>query len=176
MPRSKQYRSPGRGTEVNGRSKANNRHVRLHYWMMASAAFRALKAHEVRVLIELYSLFNGNNNGHLYLSCRQAEERCKISKNTAGRCFHRLQELGFIRRRADEPENYRLREANRWILTEFDFGSRSATKDFMHWVPEEKQKERPKSDTARPKTGTNLNTVRAKTPCVSHYSDEMGVN
>ena len=152
MARQKRRSAPGRRPDVNGRSKENKQHVRLHHWMMISAAFKALDPFEVRVLLELYSLYNGRNNGYLFLSLREAAKRCKMGKNKAGDCFHRLTEFGFIRRRADEPENYNLREANHWILTEFDFGVRAATKDFMHWTPDAESRAR--SGTTCPLSGT----------------------
>lgn len=136
MSKDKRNGSSGRHVKNNGRSKENKRHVRFHYWMMKSAAFQHLNPFEVRLLLELYGLYNGRNNGYLFLSCREAARRCNMGKNTASRAFHRLIELGFIRRRADEPENYNLREATYWILTEYDFGRRGATKEFMSWRPD----------------------------------------
>ena len=121
---------------------------------METDAFRALNPHETRVLLELYALYNGYNNGYLFLSCREAAQRCNMSKNTANKAFHRLIALGFIRRRADEPENYNLREATHWILTEHDFGTRSATKDFISWRPDQNLESRPGLSTPRPRSGT----------------------
>ena len=37
-----------------------------------------------------------NNNGKIQLSVRQAAERLGVSRNTASRAFHELQEKGFI--------------------------------------------------------------------------------
>lgn len=127
----------GRRAGVNGRSAENKRHVRLHVWVTQSDAFRDLNPFEARLLLALYELYNGYNNGDLFLSCREAARRCKMSKNTASKSFHRLIELGFIRRRADEPENYSLGEANHWILTEFEYGTRPPTKEFLKWQPKE---------------------------------------
>jgi hypothetical protein len=146
--------APGRRVEANGRSKEDRGFVRLNHWMLKSAAFKALDPFEVRILVELYNLYNGRNNGYLFLSCREAAERCNMGKNKAGTSFHHLIELGFIRRRADEPENYNLREANHWILTEFDFGKIAATKDFMSWQPPPDLKSRPLSKTSCPSLRT----------------------
>lgn len=137
MSKDKQNRSSGRRVKRNGRSKENKRHVRFHYWMMNSDAFRSLSPFEARLLLELYGLYNGRNNGYFFLSCREAARRCNMGKNTANRAFKALIDMGFIRRRADEPEQYNLREANYWILTEFEFGTQPASKAFMRWQPEQ---------------------------------------
>lgn len=133
MAKSNKPGSRKRRVQPNGRSYTSNKHVRFHQWMMMSPAFNELDAFEVRLLLELYSLFNGSNNGELFLSCREAARRCHMGKTKASDSFRRLIQLGFIRRRADEPERYNLKEANHWILTEFDFGNIAATKDFMNW-------------------------------------------
>lgn len=136
-----------RRSDVNGRSRESKGHVRLYHWVLACDAWTELKPSEVRVLIELYGLFNGRNNGELFLSCREAAKRCRINKDTANKAFKRLIELGFIKRRWQEPLDFSLRKANRWILTEFEFGGAGATKEFVRWKPCEKEK------TASPKMG-----------------------
>lgn len=132
----KANRKTGRKTTATGRSVESKHHIRFYGWMMKSEAFKQLKASEVRVLLELYSLYNGRNNGYLFLSCREAARRCRISKDTASKSFQKLTSLGFISRRAHYPENYYLREANHWVLSEFEFNGRPATKDFMRWESE----------------------------------------
>lgn len=148
---------PGKGRSVGpkGRSAASKRHIRIHQWMMDCAAYKKLDPFEVRILIELYALYNGNNNGYLFLSVREASDRCNMGKNTACRCFKSLQRYGFIRRRADEPENFKLREARYWILTEFECFGRPATCDFMRWKSDKKSDRRPELNTPRPGLGTN---------------------
>lgn len=172
MAKRKRSGQTGRRVEVNGRSKADLRFFRFHHWMMKSDAFHALDPHEVRILVELYALYNGNNNGYLFLSCREAARRCNMGKNKASASFRRLIELGFIRRRADEPENYNLREANHWILTEFDFGKRTATQDFVHWRPVSKAESRPLLKTVRPQSGTILSSTNTKCTIESLIRDE----
>lgn len=154
MPKPKKPSTRGRRVENNGRSQEDKRYVRFNAWMTKSAAFKALDPFEVRLLLELYALYNGRNNGYLFLSCREAADRCNMGKNKAGKSFHRLIECGFIRRRSDEPENYNLREANHWILTEFDFGKVAASKDFIAWTPPEKLETRPSSKTGCPSKAT----------------------
>ena len=127
-----------RKANAKGRSPENGRHVRFHLWMMDSDAFRDLSPHEVRLLLEVYSLYSGKNNGWVFLSCRDAARRCKMSKDTASKCFQSLINHGFLVRRAHYPERHELREAPYFILTEFEFNGRPATKDFMSWKPSKK--------------------------------------
>ena len=147
----------GRKVDQNGRSHPSEKHVRLHQWMMQSRAWLSLDSFEARLLIELYSFYNGNNNGHLFLSVRKAATRCNMSKDKASASFRTLEERGFIRSRAEEPENFNLREARCWILTEFEFAGQSPTKDFMNWCPDDEESQ-PKSRTlsARSRTKSRL--------------------
>lgn len=164
--------TPGRRVEANGRSKEDKGFVRFNHWMMRSAAFQALDPFETRVLLELYALYNGRNNGYLFLSHREAAKRCRMGKNKAGACLQRLTELGFIRRRADEPENFNLREATHWILAEFDFGKRGATKDFMSWQPPPSLEARPLSRTSCPSLGTTDSEAANENDKVSLMRDK----
>lgn len=160
-----------RRANVKGRSRQSDRHARIHQWMANSLAFRELDPFEVRILLELYLLYNGNNNGHLFLSVREAARRCNMGKNKAGDCFKKLQSLGFIRRRADEPENYKLREAHHWILSEFECFGRPPTLEFKQWKPE-KESGRPRLKTARPGSGTDSNFSGSKQSDLSPNRDE----
>ncbi len=123
----------------------SKRHVRLHRWMTDTPAWRSLDPAARAVLIEIYGLYNGSNNGIVHLSVREAARRVHINKDTAARCLRALQDRGFIRRRAHEPDDFNLRNARCWILTEFEFCGRVATKDFMRWQPPEKSDGRPTS-------------------------------
>lgn len=130
---------PRRRVLSNGRSKDNPRHVRWYRWMTSCPAFLDLDPYATRVLLELYMLFNGSNNGEIFLSIREGARRCGIAKNTVSRALKSLVSHGFIRRRAEEPIHFNLREARCWILTEFGFGGRAPTKDFMEWRPLEEK-------------------------------------
>lgn len=85
-----------RKADAKGRSPENGRHVRFHLWMMDTGAFRDLSPHEVRLLLEVYSLYSGKNNGWVFLSRRNAARRCKMSKDTASKCFQSLIKHGFL--------------------------------------------------------------------------------
>ena len=88
--------------------------------------------------MELKALYNGINNGELYLSVREAADRLNIADNTANKAFKELEEKGFIKPKQKGSFNWKKRHATLWILTEFEFNEQLATKDFMRWQPQEK--------------------------------------
>lgn len=91
----------GRGR---GRNKVNatgrnhtSRFVRLDYRVLTSNAYRSLSTNARALLIELAMLYNGENNGSLYLSVRDGAARMGVADVTAAsRAFDELADLGFI--------------------------------------------------------------------------------
>jgi hypothetical protein len=125
-----------------------HRHVRLHFWVMKSAAWRDLNPTARALLMEVYALYNGTNNGELFLSVRCAARRLSISCNTAAKAFKALEGHGFIRAAMRGTFTLKIRHATSWVLTEFEHAGQLATKDFMRWQPSsEIQKPLSKTDT-----------------------------
>lgn len=80
----------------NGRN-STSRFARLDHRILHSNAYRALSPNDRSMLVELISLYNGENNGSLYLSVRDAAHRMGVADLTAAsRSFDTLQALGFI--------------------------------------------------------------------------------
>jgi len=74
-----------------------SRFVRLDYRLLNSNAYRALSPNARSLLVELSMLFNGDNNGSLYLGVRDAAARLGVADNAAAqRAFDELQDLGLI--------------------------------------------------------------------------------
>lgn len=118
-----------------GRSRGDVRHVRLDHWLLKTAAWQSLSPAARVVYIELKVLFNGRNNGDLFLSCRTAAEAANVGKNTANAALQELQSKGFIRPYAKGAFRVKDRQATTWILTECPYGGREASKDFARWSP-----------------------------------------
>ena len=79
-----------------GRSYTS-RFVRLEHSLLISNAYRALKPLARALIIEISMLYNGKNNGSLYLSVRDAADRLGVSDHSSvTSAFDQLQELGFI--------------------------------------------------------------------------------
>jgi hypothetical protein len=136
----------GRGVDATGRSTKRERYVRLNHWVLAAPAWRALSCEARALLVALYELYNGSNNGALFLSVREAARRINTSKSTASGAFQALRDRGFIRPHVKGAFSLKQRHSTSWVLTEFEFGGQIPTKDFMRW----------------PTASENQNTVRGR--------------
>ncbi len=141
-----------RKADATGRSGGDSKHVRLHRWLLKSAAWRSLSLAARCLLIELYDLFNGENNGEIFLSVRQAALRIDTGKDRAHAAFRELADRGFIRPHQRGSFNYKARHATQWVLTEFSFAGQLPTKDFMRWTAPEIQKPVPVVGTNGPRS------------------------
>lgn len=110
--------------------------MRLYHWMLKSDAWRSLSLPARAVLIELYSLYTGANNGDLFLSARKAATAIGTGKTLAWRALRELRQKGFIRPRQDGSFHWKERHATTWVLSEFEFGDQQPTRDFMRWRPD----------------------------------------
>lgn len=80
-----------------GRNQPSTRFARLDHAMLTSRAYRALSPQSRSLLIEIIMLYNGKNNGSLYLSVRDAADRMGVSDlSAASKAFDQLIEMGFI--------------------------------------------------------------------------------
>jgi hypothetical protein len=126
-----------RRVDATGRSEGGSPHVRFYAWEIESPAFRALSPVARCVLLELKALYNGRNNGALFLSAREAGRRVGVGRTKAWECLRELQGCGFIR--PSRPGGFswktgaRRGDATCWELTEFPIGDLKGpgTRDFM---------------------------------------------
>ena len=83
-----------------GKSKKEHKpwlqHVRLHHWMMNTAAWQSLNAIEQSFYMQIARRYNGTNNGRIAFGCRDAEKALKVGRRTALRARAILQDRGFI--------------------------------------------------------------------------------
>ena len=117
------------------RSKKGPRYVRLHHWVMNSAAFRELSTVERCALLEIYKCYNGSNNGYIHISNREIGDLINVSKNTAGRAIKTLIKLGFIEVTLKGSFSQKTPQATEYRLTELpcDRSNHEAKKTFMRW-------------------------------------------
>jgi hypothetical protein len=128
-------------TANNGRRKGESKHVRHYEYMLTSQAYRSLSCYARCLLTELGRRYNGDNNGDIPLSIREAAELLNCHKDTAAKAFRDLEDRGFIRVRVRGAFNVKQRIATTWILTEYRYDDQPPTKQFMKWKPApEKQK------------------------------------
>lgn len=124
-----------------GRSNGESRHVRLHHWVMETAAWRTMGAVPRSILVELMRRYNGSNNGHIPMSIREISSLVRIGKTTAADGLQELEDRGFIREAI--PSSFARKtsasgpagRSSRWRLTEFkcDLTSDLPTKEFARW-------------------------------------------
>lgn len=91
------------------------------------------------LLIELKSLYNGSNNGELFMSVREAARRLNVGRDAADDHLEDLQDRGFIKPKVaagfDWKTAARARKATCWILTEYATEEAAPTRDFQKWAP-----------------------------------------
>jgi len=101
------------------REGRKDRYFQLHHYMLKTDAWKALSAPARAVYIQIGSRYNGNNNGKLACSVRDAAKECNLAKNTAGRAFKELVDLGFLEETRHGGLSRKTRIASEWRLTAF---------------------------------------------------------
>jgi hypothetical protein len=88
----------GRKTDAKGRNQSGaDRFIQVRRGLLHSPQFSALSTTSRALMFELQAMFNGSNNGTLFLSCKDAADRLGLSDLKAVRAaFDELSALGFI--------------------------------------------------------------------------------
>jgi len=116
-----------------GRSD-NERFLKLPHYMLRSVAWRSLSANARTLYVEIASRYNGQNNGQISYSVREACVAILISTATASRSFNELIDRGFLIVAQNSSFNLKTRLAREWTLTVEPLNGNPATKDFMKWT------------------------------------------
>ena len=121
------------------------RFVQLHHWEMDCPAYRHLSVRGRALLLEFRRLYNGANNGEIYLSVRQAAALLNCCKDTAAKALEELEEKGWIRpmdkgsfQWKAHADGTRTKLATTWRITNQPIGmgvDTPATKEFTRWRP-----------------------------------------
>jgi hypothetical protein len=96
-----------------------DRYFQVHHYMLKTDAWRALSANARAVYLQIGARYTGSNNGKIVFSVRDAASECDIARNTAGRCFKKLVDLGFIEETRHGGLSRKTRMASEWRLTAF---------------------------------------------------------
>lgn len=118
-------------SKAKGRSKGQ--YIMLRFDMAKSDAWKSLSANARCVWLEVMHRYNGNNNGEIPLSCREAGERCNFSKNTASKALKELQERGFVEATIASSFNYKDKFSTRWRVTHESFNGKRPTNEWRKW-------------------------------------------
>jgi hypothetical protein len=127
---------------ANGRN-AHDRFVKLDFSLLVTDAYRSLSPGARALLVEFGRLYNGENNGELYMSQRKAAEMVGVANHaTAGRYLKELEEKGFIRTRVKGSFDNKTKLATIWVLAQFPYNHQPATRDYTRWraSPDGKQR------------------------------------
>lgn len=158
--------------------KGAGRFVQLPEWLQATEAWATMEPGPRALYMELKRRYNGNNNGKITMSYREAALAINKHRNSVGAYFKVLEDRGFIhptKKHCLGPSG--VGQTTHWALDELPtFDGVPARKAFASWKP--KQKPRTKSVTPRHKNrdasdgidGTNASTV-PKTVTQSQVSD-----
>lgn len=85
------------GKDRNHRSNSVARFAKLEHRLLRSTAYRACSPNARALLVELVMIYNGANNGRLFLSVRDAAARMGVADPRAARAaFDELATLGLI--------------------------------------------------------------------------------
>ena len=109
-------------------------HVRMDHPVFYSAAYRALSPTARALLWELIGLFNGSNNGEIYLSVRDAERLLGVASDAAvTRAFRELQAHLLVV--AVQPGSFgrKVAHATTWRLTFAHTPGAGPTRDYTKW-------------------------------------------
>ena len=126
----------GSRANAKGRTLGQARHVRLYHWLLKSSAWRSLSLPARCLLIEVWTRYNGQNNGEIAYSVREAAKALGVGKNTAHRAFQQLEANGFLKARRRGSFHWQGGLATTWEITAEPCGDNRASKDFMSWRPE----------------------------------------
>jgi len=122
-----------------GRTKlpASERYVKLPHYLLQSPAYRSLTPNARSLYVELKLLYNGSNNGDIFMSWRTAAAAVGVrTPATAAKALKELAAKGFIQCRVQGSFDNKINLATQWILTEHENRGRPATKEFMRWRPD----------------------------------------
>ena len=120
------------------RRKERQRHARfiaLEHGMMNSPAYQALTGDSLKLLLAVWKRHDGQNNGEISFSTREAADLLRGNKNTAARRFAELQELGFLAAEQKGAFSVKLKRATLWRLTCEPSKGQPPTRDYQHWRP-----------------------------------------
>ena len=133
-----------------GRSTTHgDRYIKLDYSLLDSPAYRSLSTGARALLVEFNRLYNGANNGQLFMSQRDAARLVGVTSHmTASKYIRELIDRGFVRERVKGAFSVKTRMATTFILSQFGYNDQPATRAFKAWTPPNQHKQRAHKSTA----------------------------
>jgi hypothetical protein len=116
---------------LKNKGRSLGRFVALPYNLLESYAWQALSPEAALMYIEIKRRYNGQNNGNISLSCREAATVGRCSKGTAGKKLSELVDHGFIK--SASKGHFRNRHASTWILTSEVYEQQSPSNEWKSY-------------------------------------------
>lgn len=120
-------------------TKRNGRFVKIDHELLHCQAWLALSLSSAVLLIEIWSRYNGRNNGRIAYSRRQACDRFGFGPARVVAAFAELQDKGFIV--AVKRGSFHLgtgeHSGTSWRLTMEPCNATPPTRDYLSWKPRE---------------------------------------
>lgn len=149
-----------------GRSRSGPPYVQLFHWLRRTEAWRSLAPYSRLLYIEIRARYNGQNNGDIAMSYRDAMDLLGCSNVPVMNGFRELEERGFIRPAVKGSFNWKAHQsgsnrATRWTITELpvDVPERvlTPTYEFKQWTAPPPE---PSKHTGRKKKTRSENLTR----------------
>lgn len=116
--------------------------TRLPHVIQSSGAYSALNPNARALLLEILSMHNGNNNGSLWLSVRDATHRMGLaSVDSARTAFEDLMTVGFLRMTKDAHFSVKAADTSRarcWRVTFLHAPGTGVTEEWRKFEPTDK--------------------------------------
>lgn len=124
--------------------RSKGRFIKLDEWLLKAPAWAVLSCPARCLYLEVKRRYNGNNNGSIRLSHREAAALLGMHRNSIGKLFQELESLGFLTKTSGHylgPSGIGL--TSNWLLEECldDRTGHPAGKRFMRWKPESPHKQ-----------------------------------
>lgn len=115
-----------------GRTKTES-YVKLHRGVTNSEAWKSLTCEARCVLLEIWARHNGQNNGELPYSHREAREALHIGAGKVAAAFRHLQDRGFIILRTKGSFDWKAHRATEWEITTESYDGETAKRLYRGW-------------------------------------------
>ena len=143
-----------------GRSRKSPRHIRLyHSGVLQTEAWRRLSPAATKVLIDMWSRCNGNNNGQISYSARDGAG-INMHRNTVAKALRELGDVGFIVCEEAWAFNQGGRKSRKWRLTTEPDNGKPPTRDFARWRPNDDAKTSSSRDVSDPDEEISASSLR----------------
>lgn len=110
--------------------------VMFDHRVIDSLAWIALGGTATKLLLYLARLYNGSNNGELFLGERAAADAIGVRRGAAAAAFDELEAHGFICANRRGAFQVKVKLATSWRLTFHPTNTAAATHDYRAWAPD----------------------------------------